>query len=67
MLISNTNPGLTVASRTPRKNLFVAIPPKETHAGVVMSMTPHAMVARERNLPVGKRWSRYPDGNWKSR
>jgi hypothetical protein len=67
MLINNTNPGFTVASSAPRKNLFVAMPPKETHAGIVMSIIPHAIVARERNLPIGKRWSRYPEGNWKSK
>jgi hypothetical protein len=55
MLINNTNPGFTVASSAPRKNLFVVMPPKETHAGVVMSIMPHAIVAKERNLPIGKR------------
>jgi hypothetical protein len=67
ILIISTNPGLTVASSAPRKNLFVAMPPNETHAGVVMSITPHTIVAMERNLPIGRRWSRYPEGNWEIR
>ena len=67
MLIINTNPGLTVASNAPNKNRFVAIPAKEVHAGVVIRMTPQAIVAIERNLPIGRRWSAYPEGNWKKR
>jgi hypothetical protein len=58
MDMRRTKPGLTVASRAPRRKRFVAMPPKETQEGVVMRMTPQAMVARERNLPMGRRWRR---------
>ena len=58
MDIRSTKPGLTVASKAPRRKRFVAMPPKETHAGVVMRMMPQDIVARERNLPMGRRWRR---------
>jgi hypothetical protein len=45
MDMRRTNPGFTVASSAPRRNLFAAIPAKEVHAGVVIKMIPHAIVA----------------------
>jgi len=65
--IIRTKPGLTVASMAPSKKRFVAMPPKFVHAGVVMRIMPHPMVARERNLAIGKRWRKYPAGNWAKR
>lgn len=56
MDIMRTKPGLTVASMAPSRKRFVAMPPKEMHAGVVMRIMPQPMVARERNFPMGKRW-----------
>jgi hypothetical protein len=53
-----TKPGFTVASRAPRKKRLVAMPPKEVQAGVTMSIMPQAIVARERNFPIGRRWRR---------
>jgi hypothetical protein len=58
MDIRRTKPGLTVASREPRRNRFVASPAKEVHAGVVMRIIPQAIVARERKRPMGRRWRR---------
>jgi hypothetical protein len=40
----STNPGFTVASRSPRRNRFVAMPAKERHAGVVMRTMPYQPV-----------------------
>jgi hypothetical protein len=40
----STKPGLTAASRPPRKKRLVAMPPKERQAGVVMRMIPQIMV-----------------------
>jgi hypothetical protein len=54
--IMRTNPGLTVASTAPRKKRFVAIPANEVHAGVVRRIAPQAMVAYDKNLPMGRRW-----------
>lgn len=56
MDIRRTKPGFTVASTAPSRKRLVAIPPKETHAGVVMRITPQEMVVRERNFPIGRRW-----------
>ena len=51
-----TKPGLMLASSAPSRNRFVAIPAKDVHAGVVMRIIPHAMVVRERTLPMRRRW-----------
>lgn len=38
-----TNPGLTIASTTPRKNRFVAMPAKLLHPGVVINIAPQTI------------------------
>jgi len=53
-----TKPGFTVASTAPRRKRLVPMPANEVQAGVVMRMIPQAMVARERNFPMGRRWRR---------
>ena len=40
MLMSMTKPGLMDASAIPRKNRFVASPPKELHPAVVITIIP---------------------------
>jgi hypothetical protein len=62
-----TNAGFTVDSARPRRKRLVAMPANEVHAGVVIRMTPHAMVVRDTNFPIGSRWSRYDEGNCPSR
>lgn len=59
----STNAGLTVASVTPRKKRFVAMPAKDVHAGVVIRMAPQIMVTLETNLPMGRTCKAYAAGN----
>ena len=61
--ISSTKPGLIADSRAPRKKRLVAMPAKDLHAGVVMRTQPHATTVAERRRPVGRCWSRKPNGN----
>lgn len=58
----STNPGLTTASTTPRRNRFAAMPAKFVHAGVVIMRIPQMIAVVPMNLPTGRRWSRYPAG-----
>jgi len=47
----STNPGFTVASSVPSRNLLTAIPAKLWQAGVVIKIIPHA---RTRLVEFGK-------------
>jgi hypothetical protein len=58
-----TNAGFTVASVSPRKNLLVAMPANEVHAGVVMRMTPQIIVVIDTVFPIGNFCSRNAEGN----
>jgi hypothetical protein len=44
MDMMRTKPGLTTASKTPRRKRFVAMPPKVLQAGVVMINRPQTKV-----------------------
>jgi hypothetical protein len=79
MDIRRTKPGFTVASTAPliivslhiwevgryshSRNRFVAMPAKLVHAGVVMRIIPHPIVAKLKNFPIGNLCNRYPEGN----
>ncbi len=58
MLMMKTKLGLTTASIKPSMKRLVAMPAKERHAGVVMTIAPQMMVVIDVNRPMGRIWSR---------